>query len=132
MKAIKWLAMKHAPLILRPRADMAMVKWMLAMLGNCNARDYAINKSRMVRLAEFSRDCLIELRAQTGISYDERMQGTLNCSARKVSWRASPRMWRCSKPMACLSKFWTRPGVSRPNPVLPRLRRRLRGLAPAA
>lgn len=77
MKAIKWLAMKHAPLILRPRADMAMVKWMLAMLGNCNARDYAINKSRMVRLAEFSRDCLIELRAQTGISYDERMQGTL-------------------------------------------------------
>jgi hypothetical protein len=131
MKAIKWLAMKHAPLILRPRADMAMVKWMLAMLGNCNARDYAINKSRMVRLAEFSRDCLIELRAQTGISYDERMQGTLNCSARKAVG-ASPRMWRCSKPMACLSKFWTRPVVSRPNPVLPRLRRRLRGLAPAA
>lgn len=77
MKAIKWLAMKHAPLILRPRADMAMLKWLVAMLGNCNARDYAINKSRMVRLAEFSRDCLIELRAQTGITYDERMQGTL-------------------------------------------------------
>ncbi|WDF72666.1 D-amino acid dehydrogenase [Novosphingobium sp. KACC 22771] len=77
MKAIKWLAMKHAPLILRPRPDMAMLKWLVAMLGNCNARDYAINKSRMVRLAEFSRDCLIELRAQTGITYDERMQGTL-------------------------------------------------------
>lgn len=77
MKALRWLAMKHAPLILRPRADMAMLKWLLAMLGNCNARDYAINKSRMVRLAEFSRDCLVELRAQTGISYDERMQGTL-------------------------------------------------------
>lgn len=77
MKAIKWLMMQHAPLILRPRPDMAMLKWLVAMLGNCNARDYAINKSRMVRLAEFSRDCLIELRAQTGISYDERMQGTL-------------------------------------------------------
>ncbi|NOW47716.1 D-amino-acid dehydrogenase [Novosphingobium sp. SG751A] len=77
MKALKWLAMKHAPLILRPRPDMAMLKWLVAMLGNCNARDYAINKSRMVRLAEFSRDCLIELRAQTGITYDERMQGTL-------------------------------------------------------
>lgn len=77
MKAIKWLMMEHAPLILRPRPDMAMLKWLVAMLGNCNARDYAINKSRMVRLAEFSRDCLIELRAQTGISYDERMQGTL-------------------------------------------------------
>ncbi|MBB3957089.1 D-amino acid dehydrogenase [Novosphingobium sediminicola] len=77
MKAVKWLMMQHAPLILRPRPDMAMLKWLVAMLGNCNARDYAINKSRMVRLAEFSRDCLIELRAQTGITYDERMQGTL-------------------------------------------------------
>jgi D-amino-acid dehydrogenase len=31
----------------------------------------------MVRLAEYSRDCLNELRAATGIAYDERMQGTL-------------------------------------------------------
>jgi D-amino-acid dehydrogenase len=77
MKAIRWLMMRHAPLILRPHADMAMLRWLVAMLGNCNARDYAINKSRMVRLAEYSRDCLIALRAQTGITYDERMQGTL-------------------------------------------------------
>ncbi|GLK44648.1 MULTISPECIES: D-amino acid dehydrogenase [Novosphingobium] len=77
MKAVKWLMMKHAPLILRPHADMAMLRWLVAMLGNCNARDYAINKSRMVRLAEFSRDCLIALRRETGIRYDERSQGTL-------------------------------------------------------
>jgi D-amino-acid dehydrogenase len=31
----------------------------------------------MVRLAEYSRDCLIDLRAATGIRYDERTQGTL-------------------------------------------------------
>lgn len=77
MKAARWLMMKHAPLILRPHADMAMLRWLVAMLGNCNARDYAINKGRMVRLAEFSRDCLMALRAETGIRYDERMQGTL-------------------------------------------------------
>ena len=77
MKAARWLIMKHAPLILRPHADMAMLRWLVAMLGNCNARDYAINKGRMVRLAEFSRDCLMALRAETGIRYDERMQGTL-------------------------------------------------------
>jgi D-amino-acid dehydrogenase len=50
MKAVRWLMMRHAPLILRPHADMAMLRWLTAMLGNCNARDYAINKSRMVRL----------------------------------------------------------------------------------
>jgi D-amino-acid dehydrogenase len=77
MKAIRWLMMRHAPLILRPHADMAMLRWLVAMLGNCNARDYAINKGRIVRLAEFSRDKLIELRAATGIAYDERTQGTL-------------------------------------------------------
>jgi D-amino-acid dehydrogenase len=77
MKALRWLMMKHAPLILRPRPDMAMLRWLGQMLGQCNARDYAINKSRMVRLAEFSRDCLIELRQDFGIAYDERSQGTL-------------------------------------------------------
>ncbi|WP_395334643.1 D-amino acid dehydrogenase [Novosphingobium sp. BL-8H] len=77
MKAVRWLMMEHAPLILRLHADMAMLRWLFAMLGNCNARDYATNKSRMVRLAEFSRDCLITLRQDTGITYDERMQGTL-------------------------------------------------------
>jgi len=77
LKALRWLAMEHAPLILRPQPDMAMLRWLIAMLANCNALSYAINKSRMVRLAEFSRDCLIALRADTGIRYDERMQGTL-------------------------------------------------------
>ncbi|KQM36045.1 D-amino acid dehydrogenase [Sphingomonas sp. Leaf10] len=76
-KAVKWLFMEHAPLILRPQFDLAMLRWLVAMLGNCNARDYAVNKARMVRLAEYSRDKLIELRGATGISYDERSQGTL-------------------------------------------------------
>ncbi len=32
----------------------------------------------MLRLAEYSvRDCLIDLRAKTGIDYDERTQGTM-------------------------------------------------------
>lgn len=76
-KALRWLFMQHAPLIVRPKVDMAMLRWMVAMLGNCNATDYRINKGRMVRLAEHSRDRLIALRAATGIRYDERSRGTL-------------------------------------------------------
>lgn len=76
-KAVKWLFMKHAPLIIRPMMDAATLRWMTAMLRNCTAARYAINKGRMVRLAEYSRDCLIALRAETGIQYDQRMQGTL-------------------------------------------------------
>jgi D-amino-acid dehydrogenase len=76
-KAVKWLMMKHAPLILRPKPDVAMLAWMGQMLANCTAARYAINKARMVRVAEYSRDCLMALREETGISYDERMAGTL-------------------------------------------------------
>lgn len=77
IKAVKWLLMHHRPLVIRSNIDMNLVRWGLAMLRNCTSARYEVNKSRMVRLAEYSRDCLKELRAQTGIHYDERMQGTL-------------------------------------------------------
>jgi len=77
VKAVKWLLMRHRPLVIWPLADWAMWRWGLSMLANCSARAYDINKSRMLRLAEYSRDCLRQLRADTGISYDDRARGTL-------------------------------------------------------
>src|SRR6187399_3563739 len=77
LKAIKWLAMHHRPLVIRPNIDWSMIRWSFAMLRNCTAVRYRINKTRMVRLAEYSRDSLRALRAATGIAYDERMRGTL-------------------------------------------------------
>ncbi|USI72445.1 D-amino acid dehydrogenase [Sphingomonas morindae] len=77
LKALRWMFQDDAPLIVKPRADLAMLRWLAAMLRNCTAERYAVNKRRMVRLAEFSRDRLVELRGATGIAYDERSQGTL-------------------------------------------------------
>ena len=77
LKAIKWMLMQHSPLVVWPMLDPAMWRWGAMMLSNCTARAYALNKSRMVPIAEYSRDCLKALRAETGISYDERTQGTL-------------------------------------------------------
>jgi D-amino-acid dehydrogenase len=77
IKAIKWLLMQHRPLVIRPHLDLNLLRWGASMLRNCTTARYELNKGRMVRLAEYSRDCLRELRAQTGIRYDERMQGTL-------------------------------------------------------
>jgi D-amino-acid dehydrogenase len=47
---MKWLFMKHAPLILRPKLDTSMLTWMARMLTNCTADRYAINKSRKQQL----------------------------------------------------------------------------------
>ena len=77
IKAVKWLLMRHRPLVIRPNIDLNLLRWGVAMLRNCTAARYELNKGRMVRLAEYSRDCLKALRAETGIRYDERMQGTL-------------------------------------------------------
>ena len=77
LKAIKWLLMQHRPLVIRPNLDMAMIRWGMQMLRNCTAARYEVNKGRMVRLAEYSRDVLREMRAELGLSYDERSQGTL-------------------------------------------------------
>jgi D-amino-acid dehydrogenase len=77
LKAIKWLFMHYRPLVIRPRIDPAMVGWGIRLLANCTQARYAVNKGRMLRLANYSRDCLDALRAETGIEYDQRMQGTL-------------------------------------------------------
>jgi D-amino-acid dehydrogenase len=77
LKAIKWLAMKHGPLVIRPKLDPAMWIWLAKLLRNCTHARYAVNKSRMVELAEYSRDMLRDLRRDIGISYDDRALGTL-------------------------------------------------------
>ncbi len=77
LKALRWLMMEHAPLVLRPRADPAMLAWLVRLLRNCTSGRYALNKGRMLRLASYSRTALAELRAETAITYDERMRGTL-------------------------------------------------------
>lgn len=77
LKALKWMFMKHSPLVIRPGMDPAMWRWVWQMLMNCTTERYEINKRRMVRLAEYSRDCLIALRNDTGIDYDQRTRGTL-------------------------------------------------------
>ncbi|MHC2468485.1 D-amino acid dehydrogenase [Bradyrhizobium embrapense] len=77
VKAVKWLLMKHGPLVIRPKLDPVMWLWLLKMLRNCTTARYAVNKSRMIPIAEYSRDCLQALRSEIGIKYDERAQGTL-------------------------------------------------------
>ncbi|MGE0805800.1 MAG: D-amino acid dehydrogenase [Burkholderiaceae bacterium] len=77
LKAMKWLFQRHAPLALRPDGTLFQLQWLAQMLINCSASRYAVNKERMLRLAEYSRDCIRTLRADTGIEYEGRQQGTL-------------------------------------------------------
>lgn len=77
MKAVRWILDSYGPLVVRPQADPVMWRWLAMMLRNCTSARYALNKSRMVGVAEYSRDCLRALRAEIGITYDDRSEGTL-------------------------------------------------------
>ena len=89
-RAIKWLFQKHAPFAIRPDGSSFQAQWMCQMLANCNDKSYATNKARMVRVAEYSRDCLQALRAETGISYEHRTGGNGRNLHRQCQCRRDP------------------------------------------
>ncbi|AKX44969.1 amino acid dehydrogenase [Thiopseudomonas alkaliphila] len=75
LAAIKWMLQQHAPLTIKLTKEPAQYLWMAKMLRQCTAGRYQINKARMVRLAEYSRDCLDELRNELGLAYEGRQLG---------------------------------------------------------
>ena len=98
-KALKWLFMHHAPLIVRPQLDWDMARWVIGMLRNCTPARYARNKSRMVPLAEYSRDELRLLGDRLGLQYDQRSRGTLQL------FRTQRQLDGSAKDIAVLSSY---------------------------
>lgn len=127
MKAMKWLFMKHAPLILRPKVDTAMLSWMVRMLSNCTSKRYAINKSRMLRLADYSRISLATLRTETGIAYDERMQGTLQLFRTQQQLDASGKDVKALAADGIPYEVLDRDGCIRVEPALKHVREKIVG-----
>lgn len=77
LKAMKWLFAKHPPLSFKPDGSLYQLQWMYQMWRNCTPERYAINKERMIRVSEYARACLHDLRDDIGIQYEGRTQGTL-------------------------------------------------------
>lgn len=99
LKAIKWMMSEHSPLVIRPKLDLDQLRFLAMMLANCRADRYAVNKERMLRIAEYSRKAFVELREQTGIRYDDRQRGTLQV------FRKQAQLDGCGKDTAILDRF---------------------------
>ncbi len=127
LKAIKWLLQKHAPLAIKATADISQYLWMAQMLRNCTASRYAVNKERMVRLSEYSRDCLDELRTETGIDYEGRSLGTTQL------FRTQAQLDNAAKDIAVLKQsgvpyeLLDRAGIARVEPALSAVTHKLAG-----
>ena len=127
LKAMRWLMQRHAPLAIKLTGDIQQYLWMAQMLRNCTAARYAVNKERMVRLSEYSRDCLDELRAETGIGYEGRQCGTTQL------FRTQAQLDNAAKDIAVLQasgvpyELLDRAGIARAEPALARVSDKLSG-----
>ena len=127
MKALKWLFMRHRPLFIWPTPQPDKVRWGLMMLRNCTSARYELNKSRMVPIAEYSRDLLRELRAKADIAYDERSKGLLQL------FRTQKMLDGTAKDIAVLERFGVpyelldAEGCIRAEPALAQVREKIAG-----
>ena len=117
-KAVKWMFQHHAPLAVNLDGSMWQLQWRAQMLKNCNAQHYAINKERMVRVAEYSRDCLRQLRQDTGISYENRSKGTLQLFRKDAQLDAVQRDIEVLKESGVEYELLDRDGLARVEPAL--------------
>ncbi|MDX9873401.1 MAG: D-amino acid dehydrogenase [Spongiibacteraceae bacterium] len=127
LMALRWLLQRHAPLAIRPTADLHQYCWLVQLLRNCTAARYAINKERMVRLAEYSRHCLDQLQAETGIRYEQRRLGTTQLFRSQQQLDAAAQDMRVLAATGTAYELLDRDGIARVEPALTRVLDRLVG-----
>jgi D-amino-acid dehydrogenase len=126
-KALRWMLGKHSPLVIRLRFDPAMWRWMIQLLRNCNEEAYARNKGRMLRLAEYSRDCLGDLRSETGITYDDRQRGLVQLFRKQSQLDHAAEDMRILADSGVAHELLDVEGCVRAEPALGRVRHLLKG-----
>lgn len=90
-KALTWMVKPDAPLVLRPRADAAMLCWLAGFLRNCTNARTRLNTERMLRLALYSRTKLGQIRSETGIDFDYSACGIMHVFTAERDFNAAIR-----------------------------------------
>jgi D-amino-acid dehydrogenase len=76
-KILRWLGREDAPLLFRPRADLAQWEWGVRFLLECFPGRFQRHSRTLAVLAGHSRERLRALRAELGIRYDHLERGIL-------------------------------------------------------
>jgi D-amino-acid dehydrogenase len=87
-KILRWLGREDAPLLFRPRADLAQWLWGMRFLVECLPGRFERNCRTLAGLALYSRERLRELRAKTALRYDELTRGILHFATSQRDFEA--------------------------------------------
>ncbi len=90
-KVLRWIGREDAPLLFRPRADWEQWRWALRFALECLPGRFERNTRQLAGLARYSRECLAELRRDTGIEYDRVARGILHFCTEQAEFEALAR-----------------------------------------
>ncbi len=77
LQILKWLSRPDAPLLFRPTLDPRQWRWGVAFLLECLPSRTRRNMLQILAISKYSGDVLRELRASTGMHYDDLQRGIL-------------------------------------------------------
>lgn len=77
-KGIKWMFKKDAPLLIRPRLDLAQWRWMSKFLWNTLKGEYARNTAETIRLGIKARSLYAEIIREEGLKFEQSACGILH------------------------------------------------------
>lgn len=77
-KIFKWMFKDDAPLVLRPRADIEMIKWGISFLRNCTHGRAQKNSVTLLRLGLYSKKKMEQIRTFSGVQFENRREGILH------------------------------------------------------
>ena len=127
LKVLKWLGQEDAPLLFRLRADQRQWLWGLQFLRECTPARTRHNIEQIVRLGTYSRDTLQQLRANTGIHYDQRTQGILHFYTSQKEFDGALAPTEQMRELGCDRKIISADEAVRLEPALAHIRPQLAG-----
>jgi glycine/D-amino acid oxidase-like deaminating enzyme len=89
LQLLRWLGREDAPLLFRLRADWQQWRWGYAFLRECTPGRLRYNIRQLVAMGTYSRNALQQLRAETGIQYDQLSRGILHFYTSPAAWQAA-------------------------------------------
>lgn len=77
-KGIRWMFTKNAPLLIRPRWDLAQWRWIIKFLWHTVCGSYRKNTTATIKLGLQSRELYRHIIADEGIEFDQQDSGILH------------------------------------------------------
>jgi D-amino-acid dehydrogenase len=127
LKVLRGLGREDAPLLFRLRADPLQWRWCLQFVRECRPARVAANLRRIVAIAEYSRQSLQALRAETGIAYDHLARGILHFYTDQREFDKSCHAAAAMRALGCPRASVSADEVVRIEPALAGVRAKLVG-----